>query len=44
MRAFLEQSGVGIFVLVLMSILLAFAAPIGSTIKNATNGFTIVQI
>lgn len=37
MRAFLEQYGVGIFVLVLMSILLAFAAPIGSTIKNATN-------
>ena len=34
MKGFLEQYGVGIFVLVLISILIAFASPIGKTIKN----------
>ena len=34
MKGFLEQYGIGIFVLVLMSILIAFASPIGKTIKN----------
>ena len=34
MKGFLEQYGVGIFVLVLTSILIAFASPIGKTIKN----------
>ena len=34
MKGFLEQYGVGIFVLVLSSILIAFASSIGKTIKN----------
>ena len=34
MKGFLEQYGIGIFVLVLMSILIAFASPIGKNIKN----------
>lgn len=37
MKAFLEQYGTGLFVLVLMSILIAFALPVGTIIKNATN-------
>lgn len=34
MKGFLEQYGIAIFVLILMSILIAFASPIGKTIKN----------
>ena len=34
MRTFLEQYGVGLFVLVLISILIAFAEPLGHAIKN----------
>lgn len=37
MRAFLEQYGIAIFVLILMAILIAFAGPVGNIIKSATN-------
>ena len=37
MKTFLEQYGVGLFILILISILIAFASPIGRMIKTATN-------
>ena len=37
MRGFLEQYGIGIFTLILMSILIAFASPIGRIVRTAIN-------
>ena len=37
MRTFLEQYGVGLFVLICISILIPFASPLGNTIKNVEN-------
>ena len=37
MRSFLETYGIAILTLVLMTILIAFASPIGKIIKTATN-------
>ena len=37
MKTFLAQYGVGLFILILISILIAFASPIGRMIKTATN-------
>lgn len=37
MRSFLEQYGTAIFTLVLVTILIAFASPMGKTIKSAIN-------
>ena len=37
MRTFLKQYGMCMFVLVLMSILIAFASPLGTIIKNTVN-------